>query len=187
MIDGDGMAYNKQVFADNLNLYLNSMGENQSDICKLCGVSSSTASGWCTGQIMPRMDKVEQLADHFGCRISDLVESRRIPEDDSLRFPYTVSEETLLQELISKCNTDINKIATEVTHLKDTDQKTLLTFSLRILNILDQGGKIVVAEDPAISHPGGPQASPAPQENKDTTPAADGQKTPPEDSTEGKQ
>lgn len=75
------MPYNKTTFSENLNYYLKIHGENQSDLCVLCGVSSSTASGWCNGTIMPRMDKVQKIADHFGCRLSDLVESHDLPKD----------------------------------------------------------------------------------------------------------
>ena len=75
------MPYNKTTFSENLNYYLKLNGENQSDLCELCGVSSSTASGWCNGTIMPRMDKVQKIADHFGCRLSDLVESHSLPKE----------------------------------------------------------------------------------------------------------
>lgn len=76
------MPYNKLTFSENLNRFLKVHGENQSDLCALCGVSSSTASGWCNGTIMPRMDKVQEIADHFGCRISDLVENQvSLPPD----------------------------------------------------------------------------------------------------------
>lgn len=75
------MPYNKTTFSENLNYYLKIHGENQSDLCALCGVSSSTASGWCNGTIMPRMDKVQKIADHFGCRLSDLVENHDLPKD----------------------------------------------------------------------------------------------------------
>lgn len=76
------MPYDKNIFADNLNYYLKRSHENQNDLCNLCGVSSSTASGWCTGSITPRMDKVQLMADHFGCSISDLIESRKEQSDD---------------------------------------------------------------------------------------------------------
>lgn len=79
---GDNMPYNKLTFSENLNRFLKVHRENQSDLCALCGVSSSTASGWCNGTIMPRMDKVQEIADHFGCRISDLVENQAsLPSD----------------------------------------------------------------------------------------------------------
>jgi transcriptional regulator with XRE-family HTH domain len=70
------MSYDKMIFASNLNYYLKACGENQNDLCNLFGISSSTVSGWCTGKISPRMDKVQVLADHFGCKISDLIEKR---------------------------------------------------------------------------------------------------------------
>ena len=175
----DGMPHDKQAFSTNLNLYLDSYGANESDLCKLCGVSRETASGWCSGQIMPSMDQIEKLADYFGCRVADLVESRRVfPWDDSLRFPYRISEETLVRELVAKCNADINKVEAEVQQLNENDQKSLIRLSVRILSLLERGGNLVLVEDPALLPTDDPQDAPAP---KDTSPAADASETPPED------
>lgn len=39
--------------------------ETQLDLAKRLGVSPSTVSSWCTGEKMPRMDKVDAMAEHF--------------------------------------------------------------------------------------------------------------------------
>lgn len=39
-------------------------------------MTSSTVSNWCTGQKLPRMDKVEKIAAHFGVQKSDLIEDK---------------------------------------------------------------------------------------------------------------
>lgn len=49
-------------------------GEKQTDIAKLLKVSKSTVSEYCKGKQMPRMDKIEMLALHFGVLKSELLE-----------------------------------------------------------------------------------------------------------------
>ena len=52
---------------------------SQTDIAKQLGVSSSTVSDWFNGHKIPRMDKIQQLADLFGCELSDLLEDKPEP------------------------------------------------------------------------------------------------------------
>ena len=80
------MVYDKMIFARNLMKYIDRAHETQADISALLGVSKSSVSGWCSGQKIPRMDKVEQLASHFNISISDLLEDKeRLPAG---AFPY---------------------------------------------------------------------------------------------------
>ena len=68
--------YDKTIFARNLNQCMEEKGVKQTDICALLSVSKSTVSSWCSGEKMPRMDKVETLADYFGIQKSDLIEEK---------------------------------------------------------------------------------------------------------------
>ena len=47
--------------------------ERQVDVARLLGVSKSTVSAYCSGGQMPRMDKIEQLARHFGVSRAALI------------------------------------------------------------------------------------------------------------------
>lgn len=60
------ITYDKGIFADNLKRLMRENRERQADVARLLGVSKSTLSAYCKGEQMPRMDKVEQLAHHFG-------------------------------------------------------------------------------------------------------------------------
>ena len=60
------ITYDRHLFADNLQRLMRENGEKQVDIAQLLGVSKSTVSSYCSGGQMPRMDKIEQLAHHFG-------------------------------------------------------------------------------------------------------------------------
>lgn len=83
----------KAVFAKNLSRLLQQNGQNQVDLMRALGVSKSTVSSWCTGEKMPRMDKIEAIARHFGVHKSALLENDAsgISFDD---FTYAFFEES---------------------------------------------------------------------------------------------
>lgn len=67
---------NKNVFAANLNMYMNEFGKSRKEVAQALGVSYYTFSDWVKGKKYPRMDKVEMLANYFGILKSDLIESK---------------------------------------------------------------------------------------------------------------
>lgn len=66
----------KIIFSKNLRYYMNKYNKKQSDLINDLGFSSSTISNWCTGEKLPRMDKVQILADYFHINKSDLLEDK---------------------------------------------------------------------------------------------------------------
>lgn len=76
----------KAIFSNNLNHYLSISGESQVEVAKKLGVSTSTFSSWCTGQKMPRMDKIEMLAKYFGIEKSDLIEKQTQSSDSEKKL-----------------------------------------------------------------------------------------------------
>lgn len=81
----------KKIFAKNLKRYMELHEKNQMDLMKDLHLSSSTVSNWCTGLKLPRMDKVQLLADYFGINKSDLIEDK--PETD-VDTNYYLNDET---------------------------------------------------------------------------------------------
>lgn len=73
----------KEVFAKNLKKYMELNGKSRREMCAALGYSYFTFSDWVNGKKMPRMDKVEQLANYFGVLKSDLLEDKKetAPED----------------------------------------------------------------------------------------------------------
>ena len=73
----------KKVFSNNLKYYMNKRNKKQNDLINDLGLSSSTVSNWCTGEKLPRMDKVQILADYLHINKSDLLEekSEKIKKD----------------------------------------------------------------------------------------------------------
>lgn len=66
--------YDKQIFSDNLQHYMKLHNEAQSDIAKLLGISKSNVSAYMRGEQIPRMNKIKALCDHYGIKVSDLLE-----------------------------------------------------------------------------------------------------------------
>ena len=73
----------RRIFARNLNKYMEICNKKQADIINDLGINKSAISTWINGTRMPRMDKVQALADYFGINKSDLLEDKPEPEHDS--------------------------------------------------------------------------------------------------------
>lgn len=70
----------KTIFSYNLRKLMEINMKSRNDICEALGYSYYTITDWVNGKKMPRMDKVQALADYFGVQISDLVEEdKKIP------------------------------------------------------------------------------------------------------------
>lgn len=66
----------KRIFARNLSRYMELCNKKQADIINDLGINKSAVSTWINGTRMPRMDKVQALADYFGINKSDLLEDK---------------------------------------------------------------------------------------------------------------
>ena len=63
----------KKTFARNLKYFMNVNSKTQSDLVNYMKISSSTASDWCNGKKMPRMDKIQSLCNYLGIKKIDLL------------------------------------------------------------------------------------------------------------------
>lgn len=85
----------KLIFSKNLKKYMKLNEKEQIDLINDLGFNKSAVSTWCNGTRLPRMDKVNALAEYFGINRSDLIE-------DKTDLPET--------KLTSKDEKDIEKI-----------------------------------------------------------------------------
>lgn len=67
----------RKIFVERLNYYMKKYNKNQMDLMVDLNLSSSTVSSWCTGAKLPRMGKIQMLADYFGIEKSDLLEHKK--------------------------------------------------------------------------------------------------------------
>lgn len=71
----------KAIFAYNLTRLLNKNNITQIELAGKMRVAASTVSSWCNGEKMPRMDKVEWMANFFGVPTSSLIEADQQNKD----------------------------------------------------------------------------------------------------------
>lgn len=77
-----------EIFAKNLNKYLDLRGERQLDLASAIGVSQAAVSGWCSGAKVPKMDRIAKICSHFGCEFVDLLGEQNPTDDKHFLFLY---------------------------------------------------------------------------------------------------
>ncbi len=80
----------KLIFSKNLNYFLQLKDKSQKEVANQLGIKLSTFNSWCTGVKMPRMDKIQKLAEYFEIEKSDLIEDKsditNLHSEDYIRF-----------------------------------------------------------------------------------------------------
>ena len=66
----------KKIFSKNLNKYLSLNNKTQKEVADAIGVSPQTFNTWCQGIALPRMGKVQLLADYFNIGKTDLIDEK---------------------------------------------------------------------------------------------------------------
>lgn len=104
--------WSKEVFAKNLNYYMEQANKNQKEMAAIVGVSAPTFNEWLKAKKFPRIDKIEKLAQYFGILKSDLIEEKITEEKqqkNDIRSDIAVrlikdSEFLSVVEVINKLN-----------------------------------------------------------------------------------
>ena len=78
----------RRIFAKKLNHYLTVNGYNQADLARHMHVSTATTAKWCTGQTMPRIDKIQSICNWLGLEKTDLLDDQM---DDAK--PYYLNDD----------------------------------------------------------------------------------------------
>ncbi len=68
--------WSKEVFARNLNIYMERKGISQKELADIIGVSAPTMNDYVKAKKFPRIDKIERMANYFGILKSDLIEDK---------------------------------------------------------------------------------------------------------------
>ena len=79
----------RKIVASNLSRLMSERDKNQTDLMRDLNLSSATVSSWCTGKKMPRMDKVQILADYFQVEPSDIIEEKSYSLPDPPSSPIS--------------------------------------------------------------------------------------------------
>ena len=92
--------WSKEVFARNLQHYMDRDGMNQKEMAKVVGVSASAFNDWMKCKKYPRIDKIEMLANYFGILKSDLIEDKAIQSTAEVRL--LTEEQRMLLDLFNQ-------------------------------------------------------------------------------------
>lgn len=71
---------NKEIFSKNLKYYMELNNKDRNDVCRDLKFPYTTFAEWYNGNIYPRIDKIEMLANYFNIKKSDLIE-RKVDDD----------------------------------------------------------------------------------------------------------
>lgn len=113
----------KIIFSRNLRKYMALHNKEQIDLINDLGFNKSAVSTWCNGTRLPRMDKVQILADYFGIEKSDLIEDKSDKEEPS----YYLNEETeqIAQEIFN--NPDLKMLFDTTRDCSPEDMKKVIS------------------------------------------------------------
>lgn len=105
----------KKIFSKNLRYYMALHNKEQIDIINDLGFNKSAVSTWCNGTRLPRMDKVEKLAQYFNINRSDLIEEKR-------QNPELPKSKGITINVLDRVSADISANAAE--EIIDTEEIT---------------------------------------------------------------
>lgn len=90
----------QKIFSDNLNRLVRDSGKTQKEIAEKVGVSPQTFNTWCQGIAIPRMGKVQALADYFGVGKSDLLDEPKEYVDDIEKYMELLHKDERYRSLL---------------------------------------------------------------------------------------
>lgn len=84
----------KRVFSNNLSRLLNERQKSQKEVADAIGVSPQTFNTWIQGIAIPRMDKIQLLADYFNIRKTILIDP--LEESAEKVISFSSEEESII-------------------------------------------------------------------------------------------
>ncbi len=76
----------RNIFCTNLKRLMKDRGVTQMDLMQALNIPSATISTWVNGQRMPKMSKIQMLAEYFGVDPMDMIQEKQplpgISEDE---------------------------------------------------------------------------------------------------------
>lgn len=88
---------NCEIMAHNIKVYMQRKNVDRKKLCADLGFKYTTFCDWVNGNAYPRIDKIEMMAEYFGCSKADLVEEHKEPEYDP-RLDMVVTDFKKLDE-----------------------------------------------------------------------------------------
>lgn len=117
----DNREQNK-IFSNNLNHILLSRHLTQREVSEAIEVSPQTFNTWCQGIALPRMGKLQRLADYFRINKSDLIEDHSLTPAATSEASASPLEKELLDNFHQLNNEGKEKAVSYVADLADMDK-----------------------------------------------------------------
>lgn len=87
------------IFSQNLRDFLSDKNMTQAELAEKIGVTPGAVTYWCNGQKLPRMGKIDILADLFRCERTDLIYENGLKNAKKREFmEFSENEITLISE-----------------------------------------------------------------------------------------
>jgi transcriptional regulator with XRE-family HTH domain len=112
------MLENKKVMAKNILRYMNLKNKSRQDVCKDLNFSYSTFSEWVSGKKYPRIDKIEIMANYFGCEKSDLIEEKKEQPTES---ELSTTKREFIQKVQNMTDAQIERLEQILALVEKTD------------------------------------------------------------------
>ena len=116
----------KKIFGNNLSYYVDkrrrTTGQGQKDIAADLGIASSTFNNWCNGKSMAPVSKVQQLADYFGIKKSDLL------DEHTESGHYYIDEESRQMAEFLANNKDYRVLFDAMRNVRPSDIQKVIDF-----------------------------------------------------------
>lgn len=109
---------NKEIMSKNLKYFIKLHGIDRNKICKDLNIPYNTLTDWINGNVYPRIDKIELLANYFGIQKSDLIEDK----------PKYSDEQTDKLVVLRKALRNAGFIKPDEPDLSDEELERLLKF-----------------------------------------------------------
>ena len=123
----------KDIFSTNLKRKMEASGKTRRDVSEALNISYYTITDWVKGKKMPRMDKVELLANYFGCLISDLIEEKT---EEQLNIE---KKNDILSDIILTLREDNDLLDIVESLMKlDADKRTAIKSLISAFSITDK-------------------------------------------------
>lgn len=95
----------RQIFSKALRDLIYKSGKQQKEVAKALNIKATTFNSWCTGKIMPRMGKIQMLADYFGVPKTALTDEQTdhiILSEKETTIIKTYREDPISREAINR-------------------------------------------------------------------------------------
>ena len=108
------------IMAENIRYYLDRKGLKAIDLVNRLDIPQSPVSNWMKGNSYPRIDKINAMAEFFGCDSLDLIRDHNIQ--------ITLNEEDAIYAVIDGMDDTLNRYIVKLSELPEEKKAQVYSF-----------------------------------------------------------